>query len=249
MTAQFTVLVLAAVILPKLSLSAQEAKHSARADLTSPSFAIHANLPQYQFPGRTLSQAVDEGRSLAQSKGIEWQGLNLITTGSHSVGRSTEEDLKKLYADRVCKSDTVVMGAINAQLSHPTASNTGIYTDYSFLIENILHSKPGIPIHPHNAIVVTRPGGSLQTAQGMISMEIKDYPNLEQRKRHLLFLNRVKASGGFHPYDGWSTLVESTNGQWNILRPALAALPPSWLGNRNAETAIGQMAAACPPAQ
>ena len=216
-------------------------------NLSSPSLAAHANLPQHQLAGRNLTEALADTRLLANSKGIPWKGLDLIVSdGPGNLAGFSQEALMKLYNGIACRADSIVIGTVNAQASHVSTSNTSVYSDYSLVVEAVIGTSPNSPLKPNHAIAVTRPGGSVVIGDGRVNFEYREYPKLTPGNRYLQFLGRIPESGGYRPLDNWSTLVESKQGHWMIARSAFERLVLPAFSSLNLEAAVRGWLANCP---
>lgn len=144
--------------------------------------------------GRKLSELSELGRrrGYAQEAGISI-GLPLIPTTGDSPAATTSEFLKSLS----CAADVVVVGVVKSKAAHLTEDETFVYTQYDFSVEDILKNNPAARIEVNNSIEFTRPGGLVKLDHQVIRVEDKSYPQLETKKKYLLFLKFIPSTNGY----------------------------------------------------
>lgn len=96
-----------------------------------------------------------------------------------------------------CKADAVVLGSVSSKTAHLTEDETFIYTEYEFLVKDVLKNNPGFLIDVNNHIQVTRPGGLIKLDNQLIRAEDKSYEPLQLKKEYLLFLRFVPNATGY----------------------------------------------------
>jgi hypothetical protein len=99
------------------------------------------------------------------------------------------------------KADAVVMGTVKSQQSFLTAEGTFVFTDYDFVVDEVLKNNAILPLVSSETIVVTRPGGSLQLAGHTVRALDESLQPLEKAHSYLLFLNYISATGGYEAFN------------------------------------------------
>jgi hypothetical protein len=230
--------ILAGSILP-FSAMAQVAQ--APSDLGDAKLQVHASLPQNNLGGSMpISEKLQRAKSTAIRAGIPWKGLNLVGTG-YEVVSPNPDAFVGIYQRETCQADAIVVGHATASLAHLSASNSTIYSDYIFVIGNILKDNPASPIVSRRDIVVTRPGGELTLPDGHVTFEDQDFRYLETNVTYVQFLKYIPQSTAYRPIGSYSTL-RNDNGNLTIMQHnhsnitlpgfTLAAIGPtvaSWL--------------------
>jgi hypothetical protein len=175
-------------------------------DLGDTKLQAHAAIPQNNLGGSMpISEKLQRAKSTAIRAGIPWKGLDLIGIGSE--GSSPDPDaLVGIYQRETCQADVIVVGVATASLAHLSASHSTIYSDYIFVIGNILKDNPASPIGSKSDIVVTRPGGELTLPDGHVTFEDQDFRNLETDVMYLQFLKYIPQSTAYRPIGSYSTL-------------------------------------------
>jgi hypothetical protein len=195
--------------------------------LGDPKLQVHASLPQNNLGSLPLSEILQQAKATALRAGIPWTGLNLFGKGSEAAPPGPLSDaLVKVYQKYICQADAIVTGHATASASHLSASTISIYSDYIFVIANVLKDNPASPIASKRDIVVTRPGGELTLPDGHVTLEDQDFPHLETDVTYVDFLKYVPQSTGYRPIGLFSTL-RNNNGNLTIARQGFSniALP------------------------
>ena len=99
------------------------------------------------------------------------------------------------------KADAVVLGTVKSKQSFLTAEGTFVFTDYDFVVDEVLKKNAVSPIVASETIVVTRPGGALQLAGHTVRALDESLQLLEKGQRYLLFLNYISAAGGYEAFN------------------------------------------------
>lgn len=198
---------------------------SSVADLSAPGLKVHATLPQHNLLGHQLNEALDTGRAVANSKKIEWKGLDFVVPDDPgNLAGFSLEAMTKLYASLTCQADAIVIGRVNGLASHVNASNTSVYSDYSVVIDQLLKDNLRSSIVQGAPIVVTRSGGTATLTAGKVMFDFQEFPRLEAERTYLHFLRQVPQSGAYHPIDSLSTLVLTPERKWTISRRAFSRI-------------------------
>jgi hypothetical protein len=121
--------------------------------------------------------------------------------------------LSQRYHDLACKAHVIAVGQIAQSKSHLSSSGTGIYTDFAFVIDDLLKDNMLSPLQSKRSIVVTRPGGAVKIDGEPVSLDVKVYPALVPNTTYLLFLCYIPASSSYVAVDAYSTM-EATDANW-----------------------------------
>lgn len=111
----------------------------------------------------------------------------------------------------VAKADAVVMGTVKSQQSFLTDEGTFVFTDYDFVVDEVLKKNAIVPLVSSETIVVTRPGGSLQLAGHTVRALDESLQPLEKGHRYLLFLNYISATGGYEAFNAHGSFKINLN--------------------------------------
>jgi hypothetical protein len=119
-----------------------------------------------------------------------------LRTGRAPV-MTIEMDAPNELANLACGSDLVVVGRTGAGVSHITADQGYVYTDWSFTVENVLKDNSKAPVRVGSQIVVTRPGGSLAVNGRKVSANPHEFRNFNQGEQLLLYLRFIPQTGAY----------------------------------------------------
>lgn len=113
-----------AILATILATAAFAQEPVAVADLAAPAWKTNADLLLHNSLSREpLPGALHSGRTLADRNRISWQGLDIIVgEGLENVEGFTLEAVTKLYQQRACLADAIVVGRVNAKASHLATS-------------------------------------------------------------------------------------------------------------------------------
>lgn len=198
-------------------------------DLNSPALAVHGTLPLNNSPFWNSDLIADAAnlQNSAKAKGLPSDSL-IVSAGDHE-GPATGPLIVAMYQRLACSHevDLIATGRPIQQLSHLTPSNKMIYTDYDFVVDQVVKNNAAAPVVPQAHIVVTRLGGVVKvtTASGptTIEMNLDFYPALEAGTTYMMFLGYVRSSGGYQTGGINGTLV-AVDSQWMMARKAFRAM-------------------------
>lgn len=83
---------------------------------------------------------------------------------------SLATEMVQVYERETWQADAIVTGQATASASHLSSYATSIYSDYIFVIGNVLKDNAASPIGSRPDMVVTRPGGELTLPDGPVTM-------------------------------------------------------------------------------
>lgn len=147
--------------------------------------AVHGKLFRAGIPGQIQQQ-------LAASKG----DVVLRPFGmSSEIG--VELPLGAKLLTLTCQSDVAIVAKAGPSLSHPTADQGFVYTDWQFTVEEVLKDNPKAPIPGSATIVVTRPGGVLEINGRKVQAKLAHFRDFVQGEELLLYLQYVPETGAY----------------------------------------------------
>src|SRR5207244_6732559 len=123
-----------AMLLNVASFAQTTSGQTTAVDLTAPSLQVHATLTQNNHGGTPLAVSLGDGRAMAASRGIPWNGLQFVehdeVGGGKIGGPSSDTALLQLYQRRACLADLIVVGHTTLWVNHLSALGTTVYGDY-----------------------------------------------------------------------------------------------------------------------
>jgi hypothetical protein len=99
--------------------------------------------------------------------------------------------------DLACDADAVVIATRVKGVSHMTADNMFIYSDWTMHIHTVLQDTPKAPIGNSETIVVVRPGGKVDINGRTVNGVAWDFPEFQPDTEYLLFLTYIPQTGAF----------------------------------------------------
>lgn len=99
--------------------------------------------------------------------------------------------------DLSCNADAIVVGSVKSKVAHLFEDETFVYTEYEFLVQDILKNNSASPIKAYNHIEVTRPGGIIKLDNRRIKVEDFSYAPLQKNKEYLLFIRYVPSTNDY----------------------------------------------------
>jgi hypothetical protein len=146
---------------------------------------VHGKLFQAGAPGQIQQQ-------LEAKKG----DVTLRPIGmSSEIGIDMPLDAKLL--NLTCRNDIVIVGRAGTRISHPTANQGFIYSDWQFTVEQVLKDNPKAPISSGMTIVVVRPGGILEIGGRKVYAKLQHFREFTPGEELLLYLNYVPETGAY----------------------------------------------------
>ena len=95
------------------------------------------------------------------------------------------------------KSDLIVVAKAVAGTTHVNADKDFLYTDWNFVVEDVLKDNPKASVQPGATILVTRPGGKLQINGRMVHAACADFEDFSGGHEYLLYLGFVPDTGAY----------------------------------------------------
>lgn len=109
---------------------------------------------------------------------------------------STDTFLRGISRD----ADAVVLGTIKDGTSHLTENGTFVFTDYDFLVEEVIKQDSTAEIQANSNITVTRPGGTIQLKGRIVRAKDVSFNSFEPERRYVLFLKRISSTGAYRAF-------------------------------------------------
>lgn len=100
-----------------------------------------------------------------------------------------------------CESNAVVVGTVKSKASQINDDGTFLFTDYGFIVEDILKNNAVAPINTINDITITRTGGAVKlNGHTVRAIDYREVP-LVEGEHYLLFLKFVPETGAYKSLD------------------------------------------------
>ncbi len=145
--------------------------------------------------GRKFSELIDKTTRLGREK----EDIGIIINEPEFVDDpdapviTAAQFLRKLS----CNADVIIVGSVKSKSAHMTEDETFAYTEYDFLVKDILKNNSDSPIETGSNIEITRPGGVIKLDNRIIRVEDQSYKPLEMKKEYLLFLRFIPSTNGY----------------------------------------------------
>jgi hypothetical protein len=177
----------------------------------------HASLPRNDIPGRSLVDILNDAAP-SSAPSIEWEVIDEPTSMPPGFTYTS------LIQKNTCPADAIVIGSFIVSVSHLSASATGLYTDYDFVVDEVIKRPPSAILKPD--IVVTSPSGSVTVGTGssnLLTFVNQEFPPLKQNTKYLIFLKSIPSTGAYQPVDSFSTLWLNGS-KWFFMRKSVASI-------------------------
>jgi hypothetical protein len=163
--------------------------------------------------GHKLSELSEIGKRKGNKQEV---GISLGVPDYPTIGSSSPITGLEFLSNLSCKADAVVIGIVQNKSAHLTEDETFVYTEYEFLINDVLKNNTRSPIEVNGSIQITRPGGLIKLDNQIIRVVDQLYEPLQTKKEYLLFLNYIPAANGY--------IVSSAEGDFLIEDNSLKTL-------------------------
>ena len=94
------------------------AQQPVAADLTAPSLAVHAALPQNNRPGTPLQETMTRAAAVASARGLPSRDVASTTNDEPEA----LTDFQGLYRKLACETDAIIIGHATASVFHLSAA-------------------------------------------------------------------------------------------------------------------------------
>jgi hypothetical protein len=184
---------------------------------------IHSRLFNKFYEKQTnmkISQVID-ARAKSSETGDRILGLDLYV-GAEEIITKTETP-ENYFGKLAQESDVVVRGQAIKKVSHITHDDAFLFTDYDFVVTEILKNNIGVPLAAGAKIIVTRPGGKV-LVDGVIVKAMNHYflPLPVGDHDLVLFLKLIQETGAYQSTND----TGSFELDGNVLRPLSAGQYP-----------------------
>lgn len=126
-----------------------------------------------------------------QERGKKYNKSNFEVNPSSVSDESflTHSDTASLPAIPVAQSDAVVLGIVSDTHAYLSEDKTGVYSEFTIIVDDVIKSNPGPPITQGSLITIQREGGRVTFPSGrthLYSVSGENMPGVGQR--YVLFL-------------------------------------------------------------
>lgn len=185
--------------------------------------------------GSKLTDLSEAGKRRGNKQEI---GVSLGVPDFPTIGGLSPVTASEFLSNLSCKADAVVVGSVQNKSAHLTEDETFVYTEYEFLIKDVLKNNSASPIEVNDTIQITRPGGLIKFDNQVIRVIDQLYEPLQTRKEYLLFLNFIPAANGY--------IVSSAEGDFALEKDFLKALsklplPEELISKNNSQALINNL--------
>jgi hypothetical protein len=145
---------------------------------------------------------------LAEQVGDDIPNLLAKSPGNVTLYGSEETGLQGALPDKpgeppfevmskTCGADLVIAGTATTNLSHMTARNSFLYTDWTFATSDVLKNNPAFPILVGESVIVARPGGTLTIDGRKVQAKVTNFPDFESDRSYLLYLKLIPGTKSY----------------------------------------------------
>lgn len=118
----------------------------------------------------------------------------------------------EMFLSRMFKeNDIAVVATVERQISTLNTSKTKIVTDSLLTVNDVLHERHGIDVHPGDKVVVARSGGRIHIDDQLVQVSIVGFAPFITGKEYLLFLHRNQQSGSYQVSRDAAFFIEQNN--------------------------------------
>jgi hypothetical protein len=152
---------------------------------------------------KAYSKKFSNGSKLKLSDGIKyaqeknWKGEILRSVVSEPNQGFRQFSAPKFLQFLVCTSDAVVIGSTKSKTAKLTEDESWVYTEYDFLVKEVLKRNPSASLGKNENIQISRSGGLVKLDGYVFRVENTAIQQLKKDKDYLLFLNYVPEANGY----------------------------------------------------
>src|SRR5437016_12760510 len=125
------------------------------------------------------------------SKGTGDVHIPCVVAVVQQIWGTPEQELSMFASN----SDLVVLAKADSETTHTTKDF--LYTDWNFVVEEVLKDNPKASVQPGTTILVTRPGGKLVINKRMVYANCADFREFYSGQEYLLYLRYVPETGAY----------------------------------------------------
>jgi hypothetical protein len=138
---------------------------------------------------------ITEGIRLAEQQGFNGViDRTIITEPNTGFTRLNATEFLRYLA---CSSDAIIFGSPTSKTAHLTEDESWVYTEYDFLVKEILKNNSIAPTEKGQSIQVTRTGGLIKLDNYTLRFKNDGIQQLKRNKDYLLFLRFVPETNGY----------------------------------------------------
>jgi hypothetical protein len=155
-------------------------------------------LPIVSFDTPEPSNANDKARRIARGK--RFDGRLIVAEPHPKAGAKGILDswMQSLPGLPVAASDAIVIGDITSAQAYLSPDKTGVYTEYTVRVDEVLKQSSAAPIVIGGFVDAQREGGRVRFPSGRVQSYITHYQGVPVTGRtHVLFLKRNEAADVF----------------------------------------------------
>lgn len=162
-------------------------------------------LPVADFDRQEPTDVAARAKRRTKGKRYDRHSSQPIEEAPWVSGRIWSSDWAKgLPALPIADSDAVIVGRVNSAEAHLSNDKTGIYSEFSIQLEEVLKDGPHSSTLPGNSISGERLGGAVRFPSGSIQRyETRGQGMPRVGNRYLLFLKRLNQEPDFFIITGY----------------------------------------------
>ena len=177
-----------------------------------------------------------DGIKLAKEENWEGEILrSVVSELNQGFGRFPAPKFLQFLA---CTSDAVVFGSPKSKIARLTEDESWVYTEYDFLVEEVLKQSQNAPLGKNENIQITRSGGLVKLDGYVFRVENTAIQQLKKNKKYLLFLNYVPEANGYIANNSFGDFVLEDN---RFISLSKASLPEKIKTDNDYQTIINDI--------
>jgi hypothetical protein len=110
-----------------------------------------------------------------------------------------------------CQSNLVVIATAVSGQSHMTADKTFFYTDWNFVVDDVLKDNSKAPVRSAQTITIVRPGGEVVLEGRRVYAIDKNFTDFRDGKQYLLYLEYISTSKSYRASQDNSFSISGSN--------------------------------------
>jgi hypothetical protein len=159
--------------------------------------ADESQIPIKDYSARESKDAADRAKRREKSRRYSYGG-KIKEEQRISVFTSSESSVERLPSLPVALSDAVVVSEITNAQAHLSDDKSGIYSEFTVRLEEVLKSNGEPSLSPGAAVIAEREGGAVRFPSGHVQRYIVSGEQMPKvGKRYLLFLKRNDSGQDF----------------------------------------------------
>lgn len=152
---------------------------------------------------------LSEGIKLAEQEGYKGEIVrSVIPEPNRQIGQLP---VSEIFRYLVCTSDAIVFGSPQSKTGQLTEDESWVYTEYDFLVKEILKDNLNARLEKDGIIQITRPGGLVKLDNYVFRIKDEGIQQLKKNKDYLLFLRYVPEVNGYIVASSYGDFVLNGN--------------------------------------